>query len=105
MAKRCPHLYKGEGMGKILDLTSRACPYCAETIKRRAVICRFCGYDLRTSAPTRPTLAALQEAGEEGQTRGDRTEGGTLGCGLFLVLTLLFLGGLVCLFFLLGSAR
>jgi hypothetical protein len=25
---------------------TRACPFCAETIKRAAVVCRFCGRDL-----------------------------------------------------------
>jgi hypothetical protein len=91
-------------MGKIINLTSRVCPYCAETIKRRAVICRFCGYDLRTGTPTRPTLAVLLEAGEEGQAKSDVTDEGTLGCGLFIVLTLLFLGVVSACFFLLESA-
>jgi predicted RNA-binding Zn-ribbon protein involved in translation (DUF1610 family) len=30
---------------------TKACPYCAEIIKRDAHVCRFCGLDLATGQP------------------------------------------------------
>jgi hypothetical protein len=30
---------------------TRPCPWCAETIKRQAILCRFCGRDVEPSAP------------------------------------------------------
>lgn len=35
--------------------TERACPWCAETIKAEAVICRYCGRDVQAAPSTDPS--------------------------------------------------
>ena len=34
------------GTAVVAEAADRKCPFCAETIKREAVVCRFCGRDI-----------------------------------------------------------
>jgi hypothetical protein len=81
-------------MGTTLNLTTKECPSCAQPIRRRAAICRFCGYDLQAGAPTKPRRKA--RPGVEGEA---------LGCGLYLVLSSALFAIVVLLFFLLAAPR
>lgn len=45
---------KGPSTAVVSDGSTRACPFCAETVKRDAVVCRYCGRDLPACAPPDP---------------------------------------------------
>jgi hypothetical protein len=80
---------------------TKACPFCAETIKRDAVICRFCNYDLRSSTPTTMVVQAPQHVPPEVQpvpvvqARSGIMDGVKIGTGMFVVLPLLCILGLL----------
>ena len=48
---------KGTGLAVIKESDEIACPVCAETIKRAASKCRFCGADLQAPPAAKPALA------------------------------------------------
>jgi len=51
----------GRGMAVRRVSDERACPFCAEKIKRAAVKCRFCGEDVSDTAATAETASRADE--------------------------------------------
>ena len=68
---------------------TKKCPFCAETIRGEAVICRYCGYDLRSSQPTRPGAGQPAYSQPVVKAQSGVMDGVKLGCGMFVVLPLL----------------
>ena len=89
---------------------TKECTFCAETIKRDAVICRFCNYDLRTgasatiSSPSQSVVAELQSPPTV-QARSGVMDGVKIGAGMFIVLPLLCILGLMLMCSLGGVIR
>ncbi len=54
----------------LIDLTTKPCPFCAETIQAAAVKCRYCGEFLNT--PKARALQEKQDAQDEDETSDDQ---------------------------------
>ena len=68
-----------------MNTDEKKCRFCAEVIKRDAKVCRFCGRDL--DALTEPTPIVKARSGV--------MDGVKLGCGMFVILPILLILGVI----------
>jgi len=68
---------------------TKTCPFCAETIRMEAKICRFCHINLVTGNAIAGSEQGNRKEIREVQARSGIVDGVKLGCGMFIVLPIL----------------
>lgn len=59
--KRCPHCKQMVDLSAPENSGTKICPFCAETIKKDAVVCRYCGRDLPVSEGNEKPEAEMEK--------------------------------------------
>lgn len=75
---------------------TKQCPFCAEDVKTDAKICRFCHMDFAIARPVGIANNPVAPQ-KEIQARSGVADGVKIGCGMFIVLPLLIIFGLIAL--------
>ena len=86
---------------------NKVCPYCAETIKRDAKICRFCQLDLSTGKPISNTQSQVVNPNTVNpktvRAKSGVADGVKMGCGMFIILPLIIIFVFLFILAILGS--
>jgi len=75
-------------------LSTKQCPFCAETIKREARVCRFCGCNLETGQhqqASHPKSVLQPTVNAESSVKS----GVKIGVGMFIILPLMIIAALI----------
>jgi len=91
LAAVVPNL-KQEQLTSADETGSRPCPFCAERIKRQAVVCSYCGRDVPRMAPV-PEAVETQSAPPKWLVYFARAVAGALVLAFLAVVLILHFGG------------